>query len=150
VLTKYLLLFVEVLKVGRDNIISEPAFKQHFYFVEMGRTIERRLTNRYFRAQENCVGSRERRLVKSKMSYIRGYCYDITVVNTRAPTQVKRYYRGEGFIRKHSQNLMNSLSTFLEDISAKAGVEDILKPTIEKKSFHKHPPSNDIKQVRKT
>jgi len=78
----------------------------------MGRTTERRLTNRYFRVQENYVGSRERWLVKSKLSYIRGYCCDITVVYARAPTQVKLYYKGEGFIRKHSQYVMNSRNTF--------------------------------------
>jgi len=89
----------------------------------MGRTTERRLTSRYFRAQGNYVGSRERRLVKRKMSYIRGYCCHITVVYARAPTQVKRYYKGEGFIRKHSQYLMNSLNTFLEDIRAKVGLK---------------------------
>jgi len=86
----------------------------------MGPTTERRLTNRYFRAQENYTWSRERRLVKSKMSYIRGYCYDTTVVNARAPTQVKRYYKGRGFIRKHSQYLMNSLSTFFRRYQCKS------------------------------
>jgi len=30
---------------------------------------------------------------------IGGYCYDIIFVNARAPTQVKRYNKGEGFIR---------------------------------------------------
>jgi hypothetical protein len=44
---------------------------------------------------------------------------------------------------------MNSLSTFLEDISVKGGVEDILNPTTGNKSLHKQPPTNDIKQVRK-
>jgi len=84
------------------------------------------------------------------MSYKRDYCYDITVVNARAPTQVKRCYKGEGFIRKHSQYQMISLSTFLEVISAKVGVEDVLKPTNANKRFHKHPPHNYIQQVRKT
>jgi hypothetical protein len=68
----------------------------------MRRNTERSLTNKYFRVQENYIGSRERSRVNSRMSYIRGYCYDITVVNARAPTTVKRYYKGEGFIRKHN------------------------------------------------
>jgi hypothetical protein len=70
----------------------------------MRRNIGRRLTNKYFRAQENSIGSTERRRVNSRMSYtcIRGYCYDITVVNARAPTTVKRYYKGVGFIMKYN------------------------------------------------
>jgi hypothetical protein len=137
-ISKYKLDLAGVQAVRWDGGCTEPAGEYTFFYgkgneiheLGTGIIIHKKIISAVKRVE----------FVSDRMSYtiLRGRWCNIIVLNVHAPTEEKIYYMKYRFYEEPYEHL-------LRDFSAKAGREEILKPTIWNKSLHEI--SND-KEVR--